>query len=112
MMDEEDDDDDEDEEDEDESPRRMHNDDDIDDEYYDRVSADVVLNKGLRKRDKEKSSSLQDLSIYRDNMYIDIHKKRQPASLIKRNYLNIPQNMFPVSHSRRKQVAPEKYQHV
>lgn len=111
MLDEEDDDDDEEEEEEeeDENLRQMNND-EIDDEYYDRISADVILNKGLKKRDKEKSSSLQDLSIYRNNIY-DIDKKRH-AALIKRNYLNIPQNNMMFSMVHRKQSVPQKYNHI
>ncbi|XP_014484959.1 PREDICTED: kinesin-related protein 4-like [Dinoponera quadriceps] len=107
MLDEEedDDDDDEEEEDEEEISRRMHNDDEIYDDYYDRVSADVVLNKRtLKRRDKEKSSSLQDLSIYRNNMYTDANKGRQ-AALVKRNYLNIPSNVVMLPVVRKNQVV-------
>lgn len=113
LIDEEDDDDDEeDEEDEEDSPRRMQFfDEDINDYNYDRVSADFVLNKGLRRRDKEKSYSLQDLSVYRNDMHTD-YPKRRHSSIVRQNYLNIPQNTVMVPATRRKQVMPAKYQHV
>lgn len=113
MLDEEDDDDDDDEdEDEEDNLRRMHSDDEIDNEYYDTISADSYLNKErLEKCDKEKSSSLQDLSSYRNHMYPNVNKRRH-TSLIKRNFGNMQQSvvMFPVA--RRKQHVPQKYHHV
>lgn len=114
LMDEEDDDDDdeEDEEDDDESPRRMHNyDEDIDDYDYDRASADFVLNKGLKRRDKEKSFSLQDLSVYRNDVYTEYNKRRH-SNVGKQSYFNIPQNTIMFPTIRRKQPMPGRYHHV
>ncbi|KAK9300736.1 hypothetical protein QLX08_006687 [Tetragonisca angustula] len=79
-----DDEEDEDEDDDDEeNPLRLHNDDDedIETEYepecFDRVSDDFVLNNRLKQHHKERSLSLQDLSIQQNPILYPVAQKRQ-----------------------------------
>ncbi|KMQ95092.1 math and lrr domain-containing protein [Lasius niger] len=115
LMDEEDDDeDDEDEEDDEEGFRRIHNnDDDIFDDNFelhcDGRSDDFLLNKRVKNRDKEKSLSLQDLSVYKNNT--EYYKRRHSHGL-RPNYINIPQNPIMYSTSHRKQPILGRYHHV
>ncbi|XP_012532399.1 kinesin-related protein 4 [Monomorium pharaonis] len=120
LMDDEDDDDedDEDDEDDDDSPRQMHNyDDGIDDNYetdcydLDGRSDDFILNRRLKNRDKEKSLSLQDLNMYKNNMKAEYFKRRHSQGL-RPNYPNIPEHAVMYSTSQRKQPMPGKYHYV
>lgn len=116
MDDEDDDDEDEDEEDDEDSPRQMHNDDDnIDDNYeidcYDGRSDDFILNRRLKNRDKEKSLSLQDLNMYKNNVNVE-HFKRRHSQGLRLNYRNIPEHAIMYSVIQRKQSMPRKYHYV
>lgn len=118
LMDEEDDDDDdeddEDEEDDEENFRQMrNNDDDMYDNNFDLHcdgrSDDFLLNRRIKNCDKEKSLSLQDLSVYKNNT--GYYKKRHSHGL-RPNYINIPQNPIMYSMLSRKQPMLGKYHHV
>ncbi|EGI65767.1 hypothetical protein G5I_05673 [Acromyrmex echinatior] len=116
LMDDEDDDDedDEDEEDDEDSPRQM-NDDGIDDnyetDYYDGRSDDFIFNRRLKNRHKEKSLSLQDLKMYKNNMNDGYFKRRHTQDL-RPNYPNIPEEAIVYSMIQRKQPIPGKYHYV
>ncbi|KYM78819.1 hypothetical protein ALC53_10739 [Atta colombica] len=116
LMDDEDDDDedDEDEEDDEDSPRQMH-DDGIDDnyetDYYDGRSDDFIFNRRLKNRHKEKSLSLQDLKVYKNNMN-DGYFKRRHSQGLRSNYPNIPEQTIVYSMIQRKQPIPGKYHYV
>ncbi|XP_076765000.1 uncharacterized protein LOC143432033 [Xylocopa sonorina] len=92
-------------------------DDEIDGEYehecFDRASDDFILNNRLKQHHKERSLSLQDLSISKSNAHLSYNKKRHSLSIFKHNYLNIQPNpvLYHVMH--KKQITPTaKYQHV
>lgn len=114
----------EDEEDEDEdddeevNPLRIHNDDDedMDTEYeqdcFDRASDDFVLNNRLKQHHKERSLSLQDLSFSKNNFHSQINKKRHSLNIFRHNYLGIPETPMVYPTANKKQMVPQKYQHV
>ncbi|EZA46699.1 hypothetical protein DMN91_012314 [Ooceraea biroi] len=122
LMDEDDDDEDdedEEEEEEEEAPRQMHDvdDDDIDNDdnkvdYVDIRSDDYILNRRLKNHDKSKSLSLQDLNEYTVVNYNAAvqYSKRRRSHILRRNYMNIPQNA--VMYSVLNKKPPPKYHHV
>lgn len=110
LMDEDDDEEEEDDEEEDdeEGLRHSYNDgNNIDLSNSDRMSDDFLFNRRIKNNDKEKSLSLQDLSVCMNNMYTG-HPKN---SHLRPDYLNIPQNAMMYSMVHRK-PGPAKYQHV
>ncbi|XP_018393684.1 PREDICTED: MATH and LRR domain-containing protein PFE0570w-like [Cyphomyrmex costatus] len=114
LMDDEDDEDedDENEEDDEDSPRQMHNDDDnYETDYYDGRSDDFILNRRLKNRDKEKSLSLQDLKVYRNNVNDGYFKRRYTQDL-RPNYSNIPEQAIMYSMIQRKQPVLGKYHYI
>ncbi|XP_034172340.2 uncharacterized protein LOC117600701 isoform X1 [Osmia lignaria lignaria] len=109
----------EDEEDDDErNPLRMPNEDDedidteYDQEYFDRVSDDFILNNRLKQHHKERSLSLQDLSISKNNVHSPYNKKRHSLNIVRQNYFGFQQNPVMYSIIHKKQMVPVKYQHV
>lgn len=111
MDDEDDDEDDEDEEDDEDNPRQMHDDDNYETDYYDGRSDDFIFNRRLKNRHKEKSLSLQDLKIYKNNVNDGYFKRRHPQGL-RPNYPNISEQAVMYSMIQRKQPMPEKYHYV
>lgn len=120
LMDEEDDDeDDEDEDDEDEEDDegnfgQTHNNDDdnFDDNfdlYCDGRSDGFLLNRRIKNHDKEKSLSLQDLRVYKNNT---AYYERRLSHGLRPNYINIPQNAIMYSMLPRKQPMLGKYHYV
>ncbi|XP_033183728.1 uncharacterized protein LOC117153628 isoform X2 [Bombus vancouverensis nearcticus] len=97
---------------------RLHNDDDedVETEYdlecFDRVSDDFVLNKRLKQHHKERSLSLQDLSISKNNVHLSHNRKRHSMNIFRHNYLGMQQNPMPYSIAQKKQMMSVKYQHV
>ncbi|CAK9797491.1 hypothetical protein ANTQUA_LOCUS1189 [Anthophora quadrimaculata] len=99
------------------NPLRLHHEDFDDDmnydpEYFDRVSDDFVLNTRLKHHPKERSLSLQDLSITKSYDHSPFNKKRHSLHIFRYNYSNMHHNHIenPVTH--KKQMGPHKYQHV
>nr|XP_012138158.1 PREDICTED: probable serine/threonine-protein kinase kinX isoform X1 [Megachile rotundata] len=82
-----------DEDDDDRNPLRLPNEDDedieteYDQEYFDRVSDDFILNNRLKQHHKERSLSLQDLSICKNNIHSPYSKKRHSLNIVRPNYL-------------------------
>lgn len=97
---------------------RLHNDDDedVETEYdlecFDRVSDDFVLNKRLKQHHKERSLSLQDLSISKNNVHLSHNRKRHSMNIFRHNYLGMQQNPMPYSIAQKRQMMSVKYQHV
>lgn len=118
LEDEEEEDEDDDDDDDEINPLRLHNDDyeDIDTEYepmcFDRASDDFILNNRLKPRHKEKSLSLQDLSISKKNAHLRCNKKRHSLNAFRYNYLRMQQNPILYPTVRKRQMVPSKYQHV
>lgn len=105
-------------EDEDENPLRLPNDDeeDADTEYeqecYDRASDDFILNNRLKQHHKERSLSLQDLSVSKKNAHAPYNKKRHSTNVFGHNYMGFQESaaLYPVAQ--KKQSMLFKYQHV
>ncbi|XP_012350178.1 MATH and LRR domain-containing protein PFE0570w isoform X3 [Apis florea] len=118
LEDEEEEDEDDDDDDDEVNPLRLHNDDyeDIDTEYepicFDRASDDFILNNRLKPRHKEKSLSLQDLSISKKNAHLRYNKKRHSLNAFRYNYLRMQQNPILYPTTQKRQMIPSKYQHV
>lgn len=118
LEDEEEEDEDDDDDDDEVNPLRLHNDDyeDIDTEYepicFDRASDDFILNNRLKPRHKEKSLSLQDLSISKKNAHLRYNKKRHGLNAFRYNYLRMQQNPILYPATQKRQMIPSKYQHV
>ncbi|KOC63412.1 hypothetical protein WH47_01901 [Habropoda laboriosa] len=101
--------------DEEENPLRLHHDDFEDDidyepECFDRVSDDFVLNTRLKHHPKERSLSLQDLSITKTFGLSPFNRKRH--SIFRYNYSNMQHNQVENLVTNKKQAVPHKYQHV
>ncbi|KAG7189736.1 hypothetical protein KM043_017402 [Ampulex compressa] len=107
----------EEEEDDEEHPLCIRNegDDDIDGEYdtecYERASDDFILNSSLKSYQKERSLSLQDLSMCKNNVRSP-YKKKNSLNVLRDSYMNMQRNAigYPIGH--RKQSLPVRYRHV